>query len=110
MGVRIVTRTVLAQIRPDHVDGQAVIDGAPAEFPCTAVLLVADRTPNTALHDEILGQSHVGGADSALDSVHLIGDAQAPGLIAQVVFSGHRAARQFGEEIDIDAVEFLREG
>jgi hypothetical protein len=26
------------------------------------------------------------------------------------VFSGHRAARQFGEEIDIDAVEFLREG
>ena len=35
---------------------------------------------------------------------------EAPGLIAQAVFSGHLAARQFGEEIDIDAVEFLREG
>ena len=64
------------------------------------------RAHNVAL----LGHLPVEGTDSALDSVRLIGDAQAPGLIAQAVFSGHRAARQFGEEIDIDAVEFLREG
>ena len=110
LGVRIVPRTVLAQIRPDHVAAEAVIDGAPAEFPCDTVLLVADRAPNTALHDELSGHLLDAGADSGLDSVRLIGDAEAPGLIAQAVFSGHRAARQFGEDIDVDAVEFLREG
>ncbi len=89
---------------------QAVIDGAPAEFACDAVLLVADRAPNTELHDELSGHLLGAGADSGLDSVRLIGDAEAPGLIAQAVFSGHRAARQFGEDVDIDAVEFLREG
>ena len=49
-------------------------------------------------------------ATGALDSLQLIGDADAPGLIAQAVFAGHRAARQFGESVDPDAVEFLREG
>ena len=74
------------------------------------MLLVADRAPNTELHDKLSGNLLDAGADSGLDSVRLIGDAEAPGLIAQAVFSGHRAARQFGEDIDIDAVEFLREG
>jgi len=106
LGVQIVTRTALSGIRPDHVIAEAVIDGAPAQFPSDAVLLVADRAPTTQLHDELLPAERTG----ELDSLRLIGDAEAPGLIAQAVFSGHRAARQFGEDIDIDAVEFLREG
>ena len=106
LGVQRVTRTALSGIRPDHVIAEAVIDGAPAQFPSDAVLLVADRAPTTQLHDELLPAERTG----ELDSLRLIGDAEAPGLIAQAVFSGHRAARQFGEDIDIDAVEFLREG
>jgi dimethylamine/trimethylamine dehydrogenase len=43
-----------------------------------------------------------------LETLTVIGDAEAPGLIAHAVFAGHRAARQFGEPIDRDAVEFRR--
>ncbi len=35
--------------------------------------------------------------DGCLDLLMLIGDALAPNIIAQAVFSGHLAAREFGE-------------
>ena len=103
LGVQIHTRTTLRSIEPDHVLAEAVIDGRTSELPRDSVILVADRQPITSLYDELL---NAGG----LDSLQLVGDADAPGLIAQAVFSGHRVARQFGEPVDPDAVEFLREG
>ncbi len=106
MGVQIHTRTTLRSIEPDHVVAEAVIDGRTRELPRGSVILVADRLPRTDLHEELVGALAAG----ELDSLQLIGDADAPGLIAQAVFSGHRAARQFAEVVDPDAVEFLREG
>ena len=47
--------------------------------------------------------------DGRLDSLRRIGDADAPNLIAQSVFAGHLAAREFGELLDPDAVPFRRE-
>jgi len=35
-----------------------------------------------------------------LKSLRLIGDAEAPNIIAQAVFSGHLAAREFDEVVD----------
>jgi dimethylamine/trimethylamine dehydrogenase len=35
--------------------------------------------------------------DGRLRSLRIIGDAEAPNLIAQAVFAGHLAAREFGE-------------
>ena len=106
LGVQIHTRTTLRSIGVDHVVAEAVIGGRTSELPRRSVVLVADRLPRTDLHEELVGALPTG----ALDSLHLIGDADAPGLIAQAVFAGHRAARQFGESVDPDAVEFLREG
>jgi dimethylamine/trimethylamine dehydrogenase len=102
LGVQIHTRTTLQSIGADHVVAEAVIDGRASELPRRSVVLVADRLPRTELYEQLLD---LGG----LDTLQLIGDADAPGLIAQAVFSGHRAARQFGESVDRDAVEFLRE-
>jgi dimethylamine/trimethylamine dehydrogenase len=34
-----------------------------------------------------------------LQSLRIIGDAEAPNIIAQAVFSGHLAAREFEEEL-----------
>ena len=106
LGVQIHTRTTLRSIGVDHVVAEAVIGGRTSELPRRSVVLVADRLPRTDLHEELVGALAAG----ALDSLQLIGDADAPGLIAQAVFAGHRAARQFGESVDPDAVEFLREG
>jgi dimethylamine/trimethylamine dehydrogenase len=106
LGVQIHTRTTLRSIAPDHVVAEAVIDGRTSTLPRGSVVLVADRLPRTDLYEELVPAL----ADGRLDSLQLIGDADAPGLIAQAVFGGHRAARQFGEPVDPDAVEFLREG
>ena len=106
LGVQIHTRTTLRSIGVDHVVAEAVIGGRTSELQRRSVVLVADRLPRTDLHEELVGALAAG----ALDSLQLIGDADAPGLIAQAVFAGHRAARQFGESVDPDAVEFLREG
>jgi dimethylamine/trimethylamine dehydrogenase len=40
-----------------------------------------------------------------LKSLRLIGDAEAPNIIAQAVFSGHLAAREFDEE-PVDGTPF----
>ncbi len=106
LGVRIVPRTTLEHIASDHVVSAGVVSGDQAEGAADAVVLVADRQPRIELHDALVPALD----DGRLDSLTLVGDADAPGLIAQAVFSGHRAARHFGEEVDPDAVEFLREG
>jgi dimethylamine/trimethylamine dehydrogenase len=36
--------------------------------------------------------------EGKLNSLRVIGDAEAPNIIAQAVFSGHLAAREFEEE------------
>ena len=105
VGVQIHTRTTVQSIERDHVVVADVIDGGIDELPRASVVLVADRSPRTDLHDELLPALATG----ELSTLQLIGDADAPGLIAQAVFSGHRAAQQFGEAVDPDEVEFLRE-
>ncbi len=68
-------------------------------------MLVTDRIPNDALARELQPAL----ADGRLDSLRLIGDAEAPNIIAQAVFSGHLAAREFDELIDPDETPFQRE-
>jgi hypothetical protein len=38
-----------------------------------------------------------------------IGDGFVPGAIYAAVYAGHRAAREFGEDIDPDEVGYIRE-
>jgi dimethylamine/trimethylamine dehydrogenase len=64
------------------------------ELPRDGVLLVSDRVSNDALYYELLPARETG----QLNSLRLIGDAEAPNIIAQAVFSGHLAAREFEEE------------
>ena len=72
---------------------------------CASVLLVTSRQRNTALYDALK-------ADPAgtFTTLELIGDAAAPGLIADAVFSGHMAARNFERDpAAADAGWFRRE-
>jgi len=105
LGVRIRTRETIAAIGPDHVVTTSVLDSAPTTLDRDHVVLVGDRAPVTDLHEELLPAL----SDGRLDSLRLVGDADAPGLIAHAVFAGHLAAREFGDEIDPDVVPFRRE-
>ena len=56
-------------------------------------MLVTDRIPNDTLYQQLTPSLDKGD----LQSLRLIGDAEAPGMIAHAVYSGFLAANQFGE-------------
>jgi dimethylamine/trimethylamine dehydrogenase len=64
------------------------------DIACDAVLLVTDRLPNDALYQDLKPAL----ADGRLQSLRVIGDAEAPHIIAQAVYTGHLAAREFDED------------
>jgi dimethylamine/trimethylamine dehydrogenase len=63
---------------------------------------VTDRIPNDSLYQELKPAL----AEGKLKSLKVIGDAEAPNIIAQAVFSGHLAARDFDENINPDETPF----
>lgn len=94
LGVRLFPRHVLDVIGNDSVRLSGTILGNQIELPRDGVLLVSDRVPNDALYPSL--KSALG--DGRLRSLRVIGDAEAPNIIAQAVFAGHLAAREFDEE------------
>jgi dimethylamine/trimethylamine dehydrogenase len=94
LGVRLYPQTVLSEIRNDAVKLTNTISGEESELPRTGVVLVSDRTPNDALYSALKPALDAG----KIQSLRLIGDAEAPNIIAQAVFAGHLAAREFEEE------------
>jgi dimethylamine/trimethylamine dehydrogenase len=79
-----------------------VLTAAESVLPCDAVVLITDRLPNDALYHELKPALDEG----KLKSLRLIGDAEAPNIIAQAVFSGHLAAQEFDEVLDPDTTPF----
>jgi dimethylamine/trimethylamine dehydrogenase len=79
-----------------------VVTAAETVLPCDAVVMVADRLPNDALYHELKPALDEG----KLKSLRVIGDAEAPNIIAQAVFSGHLAAQEFDEVLDPDGTPF----
>ena len=75
---------------------------AESTLACDAIVMVTDRIPNDSLYHELKPAL----ADGRLKSLRIIGDAEAPNIIAQAVFAGHLAAREFDEVIDPDVTPF----
>jgi dimethylamine/trimethylamine dehydrogenase len=94
LGVKLSIQTLLTEIRADSVSLTHSYTGETTNLPCEAVVLVTDRISNDSLYYELKPAL----AEGKLQSLRLIGDAEAPNIIAQAVFSGHLAAREFDEE------------
>jgi dimethylamine/trimethylamine dehydrogenase len=101
MGVTILTRRTLKAIRPGGATLSDSISGSESDLPCDAVVLVTDRLPEDGLYRALKPAL----AEGRLDSLRVIGDAEAPNLIVRAVFSGYRAAAEFGEVVG-DEVSF----
>ena len=91
LGVEVLTHQSLGAITPGGVTLASTINGALSERPCAALVLVTDRVANDGLYQELQPAL----ADGRLASLRVIGDAQAPNLIAEAVFAGYRAALEF---------------
>ena len=100
-GVRILTQQILKEIRPEKVALACSVSGQMTEIDTDAVVLVTDRFPKDELYQALKPFYKKG----KLDSLRVIGDAEAPNIIAQAIFSGHLAAREF-EETPISGIPF----
>jgi len=94
LGVKLYPQTVLSEIKKDSVRLSHTISGNEVELPRDGVVLVSDRTPNSSLYYELKPALDEG----KIKSLRIIGDAEAPNIIAQAVFAGHLAAREFDED------------
>ena len=95
LGVRLYPQTVLTYIEDDCIRIANTISGSENELSRDGVVLVSDRISNDLLYYELKPAL----LEGKINSLRLIGDAEAPNIIAQAVFSGHLAAREFEEEI-----------
>jgi dimethylamine/trimethylamine dehydrogenase len=94
LGVKLYTQNVLSEIEIDCVRLRNTISGDEIVLPRNGVVLVSDRTPNDSLYYALKPALEEG----KINTLRIIGDAEAPNIIAQAVFAGHLAAREFDEE------------
>jgi len=94
LGIKIFPQTLLTEIQTESVILTHSLSGETTTLPHEAVVLVTDRISNDSLYYELQPTL----AEGKLKSLRLIGDAEAPNIIAQAVFSGHLAAREFDEQ------------
>ncbi len=105
LGVNFFTRHTLVNIEPGRVTLHSLLGENMINLDIDNVVLITDRIPNDHLYNELLPAFNSG----KLKSLSLIGDAEAPGIIAQAVFAGHLSARNFGEIINSDETPFMIE-
>lgn len=106
LGVQLFTRHLLKTIGEGFITAEYEPGGDILHLDCDAVVLVTDRVSQDSLYYELLPALENG----QLKSLKLIGDAEAPNIIAQAVYSGHKAARTFENPEPIDETPFEVEG
>ena len=99
MGVDLIAGHNLAAFDGDRAILACAFTGREAEVEAEAVVLVTSRQPNDSLYRALVARLPEG-ADDAPQSVTRIGDCEAPAIIANAVFSGHRYARELDAAID----------
>ncbi len=92
-GVKIILNQQLHKIVQNNVVSQHIYTRKENYTPCKTLVVVSERSPNDDLYTP-LKDKH------PFKHFALIGDAYAPGLIAQAVHSGHLEAQFFGSGKD----------
>jgi dimethylamine/trimethylamine dehydrogenase len=107
MGVEIIPYHNLIAITGDVALISCGFTDREREIEAASVVLVTAMLPNLALWDELQGCRDEW-AGAGIQSIERVGDAHAANTIAAAVWSGHRFAREVGEE-KTDGVPFKRE-
>ena len=102
LNVTLLPHHTLASHSPTTAAVTQTFTSVETNLACEAIVMVTDRIPNDSLYHELKPAL----ADGRLKSLRIIGDAEAPNIIAQAVFAGHLAAREFDEVIDPDVTPF----
>ena len=107
--VNIISNKIISSVNGDNLEMRCIYTNEATELACKTLILVTERLPNITLYQQLVQQASI---DSEAPKRHLelIGDALAPGLIADAVFSGHLAAENFeASKKEIERAMFMRE-
>lgn len=108
LGVTIIPHRAVSEVKSGSVVTTCVYTDAEQEHTCDGVLMVTSRRPDNSLYHQLMARQEDWQLAN-IHSVHVIGDANAPGTIASATFAG----RRYAEELDTpdigDAVPFKRE-
>ena len=107
--VNIISNKTISSVNGDNLEMRCTYTNEATELACKTLILVTERLPNITLYQQLVQQAPI---DSEAPKRHLelIGDALAPGLIADAVFSGHLAAENFeASKKEIERAMFMRE-
>ncbi len=108
LGVKIVLNRAVSEIFSDGVNTVCRFTGDTEYHPCDAVILVTAQQSEDKLWQElILRESEW--ADAGIQSIQVMGDANAPAPIAWATFAGHRYARELDMDQSITDVPFRRD-
>ncbi|MCP5086115.1 MAG: NAD(P)-binding protein [Rhodobacteraceae bacterium] len=103
LGVTIRCNRLMAGLNAQAVRVSCAYTGREEEVGCSSAVLVTERRRETVLFDALRDTGN-------FRTLELIGDAASPGLIADAVYSGHMAARNFERDPqDTNAEWFRRE-
>ena len=103
LGVDIRCTRYMVALSPDRMRIACIFTGREEEVPCASAVLVTERRRESGLYEALRDRG-------SLKTLDLIGDAAGPALIADAVFSGHLAARNFERDpVEVDRDWFRRE-
>ena len=106
-GVKIICNQSIYKIENATALLECTYTGSITKVPCKSIVMVTERISNSTLYDNLM-QSNLEGKTQY--NIQAIGDAEAPGLIADAVYLGHLAAQNFeADEADIQKGMFMRE-
>ncbi|MES1153261.1 MAG: FAD-dependent oxidoreductase, partial [Dongia sp.] len=92
-GARLIFGKALAGFDGKTVELVCLYTGQGEQIVVDALIPVTSRQPERTLHDALEAR-RADWKSAGILSVDLIGDAEAPGLIAHAVYSGHKLARE----------------
>jgi dimethylamine/trimethylamine dehydrogenase len=107
-GVEIILNRTITHIAASVVSTACTYTGAASELAADAVVLVTSRLQDDSVWSDLKSRREEW-ADHGIQTIKIIGDAEAPGPIAWATYAGHRFARELDEPDIGDALPFRRE-
>jgi dimethylamine/trimethylamine dehydrogenase len=107
VGVRFHRSATIGVIDDDRVQGEGEF-GEPFELACDGVVLVTQRLSNDELYHALRADPQALAAEG-IEAVYRAGDCVAPRLLADVIFDGHRLAREIDSENPAVPLPYRRE-
>ncbi len=108
LGVTILSQHLVTAYEPGNASLVHLWGGQEVSLDVDSLALATGRYSRSALYDE-LADDDVRREAAGITQLHLIGDAHAPGMIAQATFSGHRLAREIDSPDPDVPLPFIRE-